>query len=227
MSKNFRFKKFSFLSIIIISVIIFIIILSLILSDFRLHNLKPISLHSYSSHKPFNEELDFLPKKFDLNPNNTVIHNNSIISHNLTIKSSNNLIINQTKFIINTDKTTLNANTSYKKLTYRIKSERLWFLTNGSLRPDPEISEKLAIWPNEGDPEDDRIINQLMYLPPGYSQQNSKLKTIYLNTDDFDWELSLGKKEFSKCPVNSCALVDKNDAPSADLIFFKVLSVFL
>jgi hypothetical protein len=147
--------------------------------------------------------------------------NNRIINSDSNEKVINNKKKNKHKIFI--DKNRTNSIKSENKFAYhKLSNERLWFMTNGSLRPDPLLSEKLAIWPNEGDPNDDRIINQLMFVPLGYSQKNSKFKTIYLSTGDSDWDTSPGRNQFAKCPVNSCEFVNESFIQNADLIFFKV-----
>lgn len=121
---------------------------------------------------------------------------------------------------LDTNKTENNLILS-EKISYKI-DVRPYFLTNGTLRPDPVTSQSLAIWPEEGDPEDDRIINQLMYVPMNYSPETAKTKTIYLIVDDWDWKLRKGNVTFKECPVSSCAFVDWDEASNADLVFFKV-----
>jgi hypothetical protein len=162
----------------------------------------------------YNQKLEFLSENFVSNQNFTIVEKNS--NRNDTMNKKN-------KYELFIDKNIRNFDKTEKKFTFhQFSNEKLWFLTNGSLRPDPLLSKKLAIWPNEGDPNDDRIVNQLMYVPLGYSQWNSELKKIYVITDDNDWDTSPGSKEFNKCPVNSCELVNKSLAQNADLIFFKV-----
>jgi len=219
--------KLTLISIIIISISL-IIITNIFLLDSKSRNLKLISLKFDSSinnikitdNKTY-QELDSLSK--NLNPIFTYIKTNLIEKKNKTIEFSIENILNKTNlkfFSVEYNNLTLSP---AKKLSYRqSSSERLWFMTNGSLRPDPKQSEELAIWPNEGDLNDDRVINQLMFVPLGYSQQNSKLKTIYLCGNDFNNIIPDGKNPFPTCPVNSCEFVNRSYAPNADLIFFKV-----
>ncbi len=168
----------------------------------------------------YNQKLELLPQSsFTSELNNWIINSDS----NEKVINNNNEKKKKNKHKLFIDKNRTNSVKTEKKFAYhKFSNERLWFMTNGSLRPDPLLSEKLAIWPNEGDPNDDRIINQLMFVPLGYNQQNSKLKTIYMSADDSDWDTSPGRKEFAKCPVNSCEFVNESFAQNADLVFFKV-----
>jgi hypothetical protein len=223
-----RTAKLTLFSIIIISLII---ITKLILNNSKSQNLKLISLKFDSSinntkitdnkisHKPY-QELNLLSK--NLKPIVINIKSNLVEKNNKTIEFSIQNVLNKTNlkfFSVDNNNLTLS---SAKKLSYRLSSsERLWFMSNGSLRPDPKLCEDLSIWPNEGDLNDDRVINQLMFVPLGYSQQNSKFKTIYMYGYN-DWFIAYGKSEFAACPVNSCEFVNQSYAPNADLIFFKV-----
>lgn len=69
-----------------------------------------------------------------------------------------------------------NVESAYtKKPSYQINdSTPPWFLSNGWLRPELlENRHNLAVWPEEAASErDDRIINQLMYIPPNYVKVN-------------------------------------------------------
>lgn len=56
--------------------------------------------------------------------------------------------------------------------TRQVPLSKPWFLSNGTIRPSPRYASKLALWPeevakNSVDPNTDRIINQLMYVPQG------------------------------------------------------------
>jgi hypothetical protein len=163
----------------------------------------------------YKQKLEFLSGNFVSNQNYTIIESNS---------NRNDIIIyKKNKYELLIDKNGKKSNKTGKKFAFhQFSNKKLWFLTNGSLRPDPLLSKNLAIWPNEGDPNDDRIVNQLMFVPLGYSQRNSKLKKIYVTANDNDWDTSPGRKQFNKCPVNSCQLVNESFAQNADLIFFKV-----
>lgn len=103
-----------------------------------------------------------------------------------------------------------------------------WFMINGSVRPTPssKLSRIPAIWPDERRPGQDRIVEQLMYLPPHYSAHpiSATLKKISLQGT---WDDFLdGQRLFVRdhCPVNACE-VYKDDTRlhvrSADAIIFK------
>lgn len=107
-----------------------------------------------------------------------------------------------------------------------------WFMDGGSIRPKTKVGtfpyHKLAIWPDES-PLEDRIVNQLMYIPQDYKPSAvKKLKKILLYFGRGGWapkDLPSGQAKFlrDKCPVNTCEIsLDANDAESADAIFFKV-----
>lgn len=105
-----------------------------------------------------------------------------------------------------------------------------WFMRGGTLRPDNRLYpfHSLPIWPDQVH-DDDRILNQLMYVPADYPRSKPKtLKRILLYFGRGGWnarDLPMGQKKFLECPVNTCELsIDANDAESADLIFFKVSS---
>lgn len=114
---------------------------------------------------------------------------------------------------------------SGSRQSFSVASTRdvMWFL-NGTLRPTTSTPD-LALFPEDvADAADDRIINQLMYYPPGYDD-NAPLKTIYMVTDDNDWHLAAGRAVFLqyKCPVDRCQFVA--DPNKADVIFYKVMCV--
>ena len=105
-----------------------------------------------------------------------------------------------------------------------------WFLPGGFLRPDDrsDVYRKLAVWPDQ-DPDSDRIVNQLMYMPAGYkASAASRNKKIHLFYGRGGWnarDLPMGQSKFLRdnCPVNTCELtMDPQDMQSADAIFFKV-----
>lgn len=111
-----------------------------------------------------------------------------------------------------------------KELFVSDPKNRPWFMKNGTLYPNYEIARDLAIWPEDLSEPNDRLMNQLMYVPPNYDPTTAKIKTIYLSTNDEDWKLKEGKEEFKNCPVSSCSLI--HEEQNADLIFFKVRSLF-
>lgn len=111
-----------------------------------------------------------------------------------------------------------------------------WFTRNGTVRASARYSSRLALWPEEvsafsTDPNTDRIVNQLMYVPPGYSPSQYlphgklPLKKILLYFGKAGWgDLPRGRRKFlqDKCPVNTCFLMDNADLiESADAVVFK------
>lgn len=106
-----------------------------------------------------------------------------------------------------------------------------WYLTGGKRYPKPaKISRKnrkriAKLLPSE-DPWNDRITNQLMFVPPNYDKivESGKMKTILLYNGLGAWNLKEGRDVFtkSKCPVSTCKVTAKREvAKDADLILYK------
>lgn len=111
--------------------------------------------------------------------------------------------------------------------------QKPWYLAGGQRYPKPaKISRKThkrvaKLFPSE-DPWNDRIGNQLMFVPPNYEkiQESGKLKTILLYNGLGPWgNLKEGREVFTiknKCPVNTCKITAKREiANKADLILYK------
>lgn len=109
--------------------------------------------------------------------------------------------------------------------------EKPWYFAGGKRYPKTaKLSRKTKkriakLHPNE-DPWDDRITNQLMFVPPNYDQirKSGKHKTILLYNGLAPWNIKQGKDVFKqlKCPVNTCKLTAKRElADQADLILYK------
>lgn len=104
-----------------------------------------------------------------------------------------------------------------------------WFM-KGPVRPSKQYAHQLAIWPEE-EPGDDRIVNQLMYIPPDYDEDQFvprgklPLKKILLFNGKKSWgSLPLGRVQFieDKCPVSACEVVfNKYEISKADAVLFK------
>jgi len=109
-------------------------------------------------------------------------------------------------------------------------SDRPWYMKTGVLRPNRELKISQALFP-EDLPNNDRIPEQLMYLPPeGVVPENTQesevpLKKILLWNGASSWgALKPGRGVFlkEKCPVSSCALSSsRSEAETADLVIFK------
>ncbi|XP_054719006.1 glycoprotein 3-alpha-L-fucosyltransferase A-like [Uloborus diversus] len=111
----------------------------------------------------------------------------------------------------------------------RYYPERPWFMRGGVIRPS-EIrigGPPGRLWPHESG--GDRIVNQLMYVPPGYASHRNitptPLKKIVLYFGRRGWsELPMGRTAFirDRCPVDTCEIsADQKKAASADLVLFK------
>lgn len=111
-------------------------------------------------------------------------------------------------------------------------TEKPWFMINGTITPNPSdpFSSRLPIFPEEDEPWNDRIVNQLMYIPANYNSsklmEEGALKKILL-LDKGSWGRSMpsGQNVFlqDSCPVNTCEITfDNKHATTADAIIFKV-----
>lgn len=110
-----------------------------------------------------------------------------------------------------------------------LESQRPWFFSGGTRRPVPsrisrKTGRKLAkLWPHE-DWGDDRILNQLMFVPPVQKDKPQKLKKILFYFGLGAWNLKPGRNIFveSKCPVDTCTVTaSQSEAPNVDAILFK------
>lgn len=109
-----------------------------------------------------------------------------------------------------------------------------YYMKDGSIKPISPVGgesrkkRNLKLFPEE-DPTNDRIIDQLMFVPPQQDgdpgDSDAPLKTILAWGGLAQWGgVKGGRGEFLKqnCPVSTCALTnDRNQKESADLILFK------
>ncbi|XP_065296346.1 glycoprotein 3-alpha-L-fucosyltransferase A-like [Dermacentor albipictus] len=127
------------------------------------------------------------------------------------------------------------------------RSKLPWFFTNGTEwpRPSSRLSRLPNVWPDPQSPHDDRIVSQLMYLPPGYKGQPKSINTTYIPENeeldqirndssmktillDGSWyDFLSGQTLFlrDRCPVDKCRVYRKRASQgyfaSADAIIFK------
>lgn len=118
-----------------------------------------------------------------------------------------------------------------------------WFFSNGTEwpRPSSRLSRLPNLWPDPQARHDDRIVAQLMYLPPGYKGQlkstnttytpdksianvskDADLKTIVLQGSWYDF--FSGRTLFlrDRCPVDKCRVYqDSGSINIADAVIFK------
>ncbi|KAI2808656.1 Alpha-(1,3)-fucosyltransferase 7 [Blomia tropicalis] len=133
------------------------------------------------------------------------------------------------------------GNIGHYQLEWSLKSlqtnhTKPWFMSNGSIRPSPKFASRLAIWPEEVDSKsldsnNDRIVNQLMYVPETYDGDNFlpkgklPLKKILLYFGKRGWgDIMLGRNQFlnDRCPVDACTITDKaNMIKDVDAVIFK------
>lgn len=106
-----------------------------------------------------------------------------------------------------------------------------WYLAGGqrypkSAKKSRKTRKRVAKLLPAEDPWNDRITNQLMFVPPNYDEilESGKLKTILLYNGFGPWNIKEGRDVFNKakCPVNTCRLTAKREqANKADLILYK------
>uniref|UniRef100_A0A336LTI5 Fucosyltransferase n=1 Tax=Culicoides sonorensis TaxID=179676 RepID=A0A336LTI5_CULSO len=112
-----------------------------------------------------------------------------------------------------------------------ISIERPWYFDGGTRYPKPATINKKTkkriakLFPSE-DPLNDRITNQLMFVPPNYQElkKQKRFKTILLYNGLGAWNVKEGRNMFinSKCPVNTCKITGgREHAAKADLILYK------
>lgn len=106
-----------------------------------------------------------------------------------------------------------------------LAKQRPWYFAGGEKNPNSaKIDKRVAkLLPSE-DPLDDRITNQLMFIPSNYEEirESGRLKTILLYSGQ--WDTEEGRDVFvkNKCPVDTCTITHQRDAAStADLIIYK------
>ncbi|KAE8743619.1 hypothetical protein FOCC_FOCC010763 [Frankliniella occidentalis] len=123
---------------------------------------------------------------------------------------------------------------SVKPVPFPPHPERLpWYMTNGKRRPravqkDPITGRRIArLWPEE-EVGGDRVLNQLMFVPPEAKTEDAspkKLKKILLYNGWSSWGgLTAGQTVFKRemCPVDTCTLTDRQDeAATSDAILYK------
>ncbi|KAH6937379.1 hypothetical protein HPB50_027523 [Hyalomma asiaticum] len=124
------------------------------------------------------------------------------------------------------------ADHRHENLSSSWSSHKLpWFFTNGTEwpRPSSKLSRIHSVWPDPQSPHDDRIVAQLMYLPPGYKGEpkniNSSMKTILLDGSWYDFLSGQSLFLRDRCPVDKCRVYQgsafSRDAASADAVIFK------
>jgi len=133
----------------------------------------------------------------------------------------------------------INLRNLSEQYTYGLKNlpkleDRPWYMRKGKVRPvscvvDPSTGWRDAsLFPEEA--EGDRMLNQLLYVPPAKLLPNQEspdtpLKKILLWNGASAWgNTKPGRGLFMKlkCPVSTCAISTKrNDIKNADLVIFK------
>ncbi|XP_029162756.1 glycoprotein 3-alpha-L-fucosyltransferase A-like isoform X1 [Nylanderia fulva] len=106
-------------------------------------------------------------------------------------------------------------------------TRRPWYMKGGTRRPFParkarNTGRRLAqLWPEEN-AYDDRVTNQLMFVPPDYNRTGSEHPLKKIMIPHGMAEAKVGPDIFfqQRCPVNTCTIV-RDNPDSADLILFK------
>ncbi|XP_057337504.1 glycoprotein 3-alpha-L-fucosyltransferase A isoform X1 [Microplitis mediator] len=105
-------------------------------------------------------------------------------------------------------------------------SKRPWYMKGGTKRPVPAVKSKRTgrriarLWPDE-DQNDDRITNQLMFIPPDYDKSSERRPKKIMIPHGMN-EAKVGGELFQwlGCPVSNC-VITRDNPDSADLILFK------
>lgn len=129
------------------------------------------------------------------------------------------------KKILNSSETTDLINNSVVKILN--SSKKPWFMKGGSRQPSPapkvETKERKRnrLWPDD-DSDDDRITNQLMYVPSDYNQTFAKNHPKKIMIPHGMNEAKTGSDVFIQlgCPISTC-VITRDDPETADLILFK------
>lgn len=106
-----------------------------------------------------------------------------------------------------------------------------WYFTTGERYPKPALRNRKTkkrvarLLPSE-DPNNDRITNQLMFVPPNYNQMRTenRNKVILLFNGLSQWNVKGGREVFlnNKCPVDTCTLTENREmAAKADMLLYK------
>ncbi|XP_078036874.1 glycoprotein 3-alpha-L-fucosyltransferase A [Augochlora pura] len=106
-------------------------------------------------------------------------------------------------------------------------SRRPWYMKKGIRRPFPALKSnrtgrRLArLWPEE-DAYDDRVTNQLMFVPNDYNKTLTERLLKKIMVPHGMSEAKVGQDIFlqHRCPVNTCTII-RDDPTEADLILFK------
>jgi hypothetical protein len=125
-----------------------------------------------------------------------------------------------------------NINNINEDVTDVGEMSRPWYMTGGTRRPLPAAKSRKSgrrmalLWPEE-DPGSDRIISQLMFVPPsapaGKSSGRSLKKILFYYGLDGSFKLKPGRDMFrdARCPVDTCTItLDKNQRAEADAILY-------
>lgn len=109
-------------------------------------------------------------------------------------------------------------------------SKKVWFLAGGTIQPSPcatnkTTGERIARLYPEEHPGQDRIPNQLMFIPPKDTMYENKMVMKFIFLFDFSsWGVPIGRKEFirQQCPVNNCVITnDRSEIQIADAVVMR------
>ncbi|KAJ8673912.1 hypothetical protein QAD02_005174 [Eretmocerus hayati] len=106
-------------------------------------------------------------------------------------------------------------------------TKRPWYMKGGRRRPHPALKSRKTgrrlakLWPDE-DSVDDRVTNQLMFVPPEYNRSSHEIRFKKIYIPHGMTEAKSGPDIFfqQRCPVNTC-MITRDNPKEADLILFK------
>lgn len=92
-------------------------------------------------------------------------------------------------------------------------------LLDGFVYPERDLVDNKTgvriskLWPEE-QPHGDRVVEQLMFVPPHYKYENAPIKRILIFNHLDSWMIEEGQVEFvwNDCPVNRCTLTTKRSS---------------
>lgn len=117
---------------------------------------------------------------------------------------------------------------NYDLSNLRIKNQsKAWYFINGTRCPKPASINETGVHSARLLPlkhiQNDRILNQLMFVPPNYNatHQLEQPKTIFVSNMPAWWDIKEDDSIFADCPVKNCKItIHKEESKDADLVFF-------
>lgn len=159
-------------------------------------------------------------------------HNDNIVENTVKndeirpeIKINENSQITKVENVGNVDEQTTKFDDYDPSRFKEVSNEKSWYFKDGTRYPEPAVISKktgvraTALLPFE-QPDSDRIINQLLFVPPNYDKTKSKVILVPNGFPSW-WDVKPGSGVFEGCPVNACrATVNNDERGTADMVFF-------